>query len=97
MKNDRLIPAAEFCRYYHVEDAFINSLHEYGLVEITTIEHTRFIDTEKLAELEKFARLHYDLDINVEGIEVINYMLQKIQDLQNEVIVLRQRLQLYED
>lgn len=97
MKNEHLIPASEFCRYYHVEDSFINSLHDYGLVEITTIEHTRFIDTEKLAELEKFARLHYELDINLEGIEVINYMLQKIKDLQHEVILLRQRLQLYEN
>ncbi len=96
MKNDRLIPASEFCRYYHVEDAFITSLQDYGLVEITTIEHNRFIDTEKLAELEKFARLHYDLEINLEGIEVIKYMLEKIKDLQSEVISLRQRLQFFE-
>jgi vacuolar-type H+-ATPase subunit I/STV1 len=97
MKNDRLIPASEFCRYYHVEDSFINSLHDYGLVEITTIEHNHFINAEKLAELEKFTRLHYDLDINLEGIEVINYMLQKIRDLQQEIVILRQRLQFYEN
>ncbi len=97
MTTDRLIPAAEFCRYYNVEDSFISSLQEFGLVEITIIEHNRFINTEKLAELEKFARLYYELDINLEGIEVINYMLQKIKDLQHEVISLRQRLQFYEN
>ncbi len=96
MKNEGLIPASDFCRYYHVEDSFINYLHNYGLVEITTIEHDRYISVEKLAELERFARLHYDLDINLEGIEVINYMLEKIKNLQSEVIALRQRLQFYE-
>ncbi len=77
MKNESLIHASDFCRYYHVDDSFIRYLNDCGLVEITTIEHDRYIDVDNLAELERFARLHYDLDINLEGIEVISYMLEK--------------------
>lgn len=96
MKNEGLIAASDFCRYYKVENSFIHALQNYGLVEITTIEQTQFINAEKLNELEKFARLHYDLDINLEGIEVINYMIEKIKSLKEEVSNLKQRLEFYE-
>jgi hypothetical protein len=80
-----------------VEYSFINSLEQIGLIEITTIEQNRFIDTEKLLELEKFVRLHYELDINLEGIEAITYLLQKVKSLQEEINSLKNRLYLYEE
>jgi len=42
-----------------------------------------------MQKLEKFVRMHYDLDINVEGIETINYLLQKIEEMQMEILRLR--------
>jgi hypothetical protein len=68
-----------------------------GLTEITTIEQSRFIDTERLLDLEKFVRLHYELDINLEGIEAITHLLQKIKSLQEEINSLKNRLYLYEE
>ena len=96
METPRLIPADEFCSYHNVEYSFINSLHEFGLIEITTIEENRFIDTESLTDLEKFARLHYDLDINVEGIEAITYLLEKVKSMQHEINLLKNKLSMYE-
>ena len=93
----RLISTDEFCTLYKVEYSFINSLHQFGLIEITTIEENRFIDTESLTELEKFVRLHYDLEINLEGIEAITYLLEKVKGLQHEINFLRNKLSLYED
>src|SRR5258708_24978164 len=97
MQTQHLISAEEFCIHHQVEYSFINSLHQFGLIEIKTIEETRFIDTEKLSELEKFVRLHYDLDINLEGIEAITFLLQKVEGLQDEINALKNKLNLYED
>ena len=97
MDTPHLISADEFCTHHKVEYSFINSLHQFGLIEITTIEETRFIDTERLTELEKFVRLHYDLDINMEGIEAITFLLEKVKSLQHEINFLKNKLSLYEE
>jgi len=40
--------------------------------------------------------LHVDLDINIEGLDAISHLLQKVNALQNELVALRNRLQIYE-
>jgi hypothetical protein len=92
MLNEQLIPATDFCTSYDIEIGFIQSLHEYGLIEITTIEETRFVHTEQLPQLEQFIRLHYELDINLAGIDAIANLLQRIEQLQNENRMLRNRV-----
>lgn len=96
MENDHLIPADQFCTRHNIDLSFISLLHENGLLEITTIEQTQFIPEEYLPELEKLIRLHYELDINLEGIEAITYLLQRVERLHDELRRLKTRLQLYE-
>ncbi len=93
---ENLIPAYEFCANHNIEISFIHSLQETGLIEITTIEETGYIPSSQLQELERIVRLHYDLDINLEGIETINHLLQRINEMQDEITILRNRLRLYE-
>ncbi|MFT3703278.1 MAG: chaperone modulator CbpM [Agriterribacter sp.] len=90
-----LITQDECCIQYNIELSFIQSLNEYGLIEIITVEEKPFLHTAQLSELEKFIRLHYDLNINMEGIDVIANLLKKVQTLQNEVGHLKNRLQVY--
>jgi hypothetical protein len=71
-------------------------LHDYGLVEITTIKNVQYLRSEDLIELEKMVRLHYDLDINMEGIDAIKQILQRMDELQHELNSLKRRLNLYE-
>ena len=94
---EHLIPADEFCTHYKIEYSFISSLQQYGLLETKTIDKTTFIDEEHLQNLEKFVRLHYDLDINLEGIEAIIYLLNRVKNMQEEIIELKNKLRLYED
>ncbi len=96
MQQEHLISTEEFCTHYHVEYSFIDSLQQYGLIEITRVNESAFIDTEKLNEIEKLVRLHYDLDINLEGIEAITYLLNRIKNMQSEITTLRNRLTMYE-
>lgn len=96
MQNDELIAANEFCTHYNVEYSFLSSLQQSGLIEVTTIQETGFIPISELQNLEKLVRLHYELDINVEGIEAITFLLQKVEHMQNELAALKNRLRLYE-
>jgi hypothetical protein len=92
MENEKLITMAEFCTHYRVEPSFIHSLVEFGLIEITTIEETHYLLKDRIREVEKMIRMHYELDINVEGIEAISHLLQRIDHLQEELTSLRNRL-----
>jgi len=96
MKTEYLIAVDEFCANHHIEISFISSLQQTGLLEITTIRETGFIDAGQLRQVEKFVRLYYELGINLEGIETISHMLQRIITMQDEIASLKNRLRLYE-
>ncbi|PWT73435.1 MAG: MerR family transcriptional regulator [Bacteroidetes bacterium] len=93
MPNEEdLMSAEECCAHYQIELSFIQSLNEYGLIEINRIESTEFIQKDKLLELEKFIHLHYDLDINFAGLDAINHLLERIKDLQHELTLLKSKM-----
>jgi hypothetical protein len=96
MQTDYLIDVDQFCANHNIEISFISSLQQTGLIKIKTIKETGFIDPKQLLQLEKIVRLYYELDINLEGIETINYLLQRISSLHDENVMLRNRLRLYE-
>ncbi|HMG82977.1 MAG TPA: chaperone modulator CbpM [Ferruginibacter sp.] len=91
-----LIDINEFCIYHNVEISFIHSLHQSGLLDIVVVKETVFIQPEELEHLEKLARLHYDLDINLEGIETIAYLLEKVTRLQDEMTAIKNKMRLYD-
>ncbi len=96
MQTENLITVEECCINYNIEISFIYSLQQTGLVEITRIEEIEFIDVQQLQQLEKFMRFYYELGINLEGIETINHLLERINNMQDEIIRLKNRLRLYE-
>lgn len=96
MTDEQLIAADELCRYYNIEISFIHSLQDHELIEINTIEEKRFIPRDKLPDLEKLVHLHYDLDINLEGIEAITHLLNKVKMMQEEIAALKNKLRVYE-
>jgi hypothetical protein len=96
MKSENLIALNEFCLHHNIEISFISSLEQNGLIEIHKIQETGFIEAGQLHQLEKIVRLFYELDINLEGIETINHLLNKINSLQSEITGLKNRLRLYE-
>ncbi len=93
---DDFIAVNEFCVNHNIEISFLDLLQQNGLIEISTIESQYFIEKEQLPQLEKFVRFYYDLDINLEGIETITWLLQRIETLQNEITKLNNRLRFYE-
>ena len=96
MNLDNLIPVATLCTHYNVEMPFFGQLNEMGLIQIQIIEETQYIHPDRIYEIEKIIRLYQELDINIEGIDVIMNLLKKIDDLQNELIAVKNRLGIYE-
>ena len=91
-----MIPVSQYCTHYNVEITFIRSLQEAGLVRITELEDENYLPYDELGSLEKFIRLHHDLNINTEGIEAISYMLERMEAMQQEIASLKNRLIIYE-
>ena len=96
MPTDYLISLDEFCTGHKIEFSFISTLQQSGLIEVSTINEIDFIDVAQLPQLEKLIRLYYELDINLEGIETIVHLLQRINALHDEIAMLRNKLRFYE-
>ena len=96
MQENYLIAVEEFCSIHGIEISLISSLQQSGMIQITTIKEAGFIDAGQLSQLEKIIRFYNELDINIEGIETINHLLDKITRLQDEIRILKNRLLLYE-
>ncbi|MBI1767214.1 MAG: chaperone modulator CbpM [Bacteroidetes bacterium] len=92
MENEHLIAIEEFCNHYKVEPSFIYTLVEFRLIEIVTVEEKKYLLKDQIREVEKMIRMHYDLDINIEGIEAISHLLQRLDNLQEEVNALKNRI-----
>ena len=86
----------EFCSSWNIEISFINSLQEKGLIEVVIVNDTTCIDVSQLQQLEKCIRFYYELDINLEGIESIMHLLQRVNNMQNDINDLRNKLRLFE-
>jgi hypothetical protein len=97
MSTINLVLVNDFCTHHQIEFSFIHTLNENGLIEITSIDQLDYISTDDLPILEKWSRLYVELGINVEGIETIHHLLERIGDLQQEVTVLRNRLGQFEE
>ncbi len=97
MQTKYLIAVEEFCIHHGIEISLISTLQQSGMVKITTVKENRFIDSSQLQQLEKIVLFYNELEINLEGIETINHLLQKITVLQDEIITLKNRLNLYEE
>ena len=97
METRDLISVQLLCERYNVPISFINTLQEFQLVEIIVESEDPYIHTTQIKEVEKIIRLHYELDINLEGVDVIYNLLKQVESLKREVTILHNRLRLYED
>ncbi|HLY69993.1 MAG TPA: chaperone modulator CbpM [Puia sp.] len=96
MENENLISIAEFCRYHHVDSDFIQILEQNGLIETTMVQQSVYVQTDHLGQLEKFVRLHQELNIPAENLDIISHLLSRMENLQQEIKQLKNRLGFYE-
>lgn len=96
METQDLIPVKIICKRYNVPVSFIHTLQDFQLIEIITEKDGFYIRTTQIKEVEKMMRLHYDLEINLEGVDAIYNLLKQVESLKNEIITLKNKLNRFE-
>lgn len=97
MKKENLLLVNELCEHYQVNKSFFSDLDEFGFIEVIRIENKSFIHEDKLSVVDKVIRIQNDLNINIEGVDAVFNLLEKIDELQMELHAVKNRLRLYED
>lgn len=96
MQSKEMVSVKEFCIHHNIELPFIAQLTESGLIETELVGEESFLPISQLTRLEKIVRLHFELDINIEGVETIIHMLERMERMQKEISRLTNRLKAYE-
>jgi chaperone modulatory protein CbpM len=96
METNQLVLIDQVCVHYEIDLNFMDSLEEYGLIQLVVMDNTKYLSPDDLQYVEKMIRLRYELGINMEGIDVINNLLHQIDNLQNELVLAKNKLSIYE-
>lgn len=97
MDTKNVITITEFCQHYKIPESFIMSLKEYELIKISTENNAPCIYVTEIQSIEKLIRFHFEMDINIEGIHAISNLLSKVEQMQEDIRILNNKLQFYED
>ena len=97
MKQENLISLKELSVIYKIDFSFFLNLNDIGLLEIKKISKVDYIHQDQINAVEKMIRLHHELSLNEESIDIVFNLLQKIDSLQNELIFIKNKLRLYEN
>ena len=95
MENS-IIKITEYCSYHKIEPNFVSSLEGVGLIQTIIVDGERCIHEDQMRDLERYIEWHYEMDINVEGIDALKNVLSHLEQLQAEVSSLKERLRIYE-
>jgi hypothetical protein len=96
METNNLILVEKCCSNLEVEFSFINSLNDSGLIQVIVLDDNKYISIDDLKRLERAIHFHFELNINIEGIDVIHNLLEQIEDLQEELRVTKNKLKVFE-
>lgn len=97
MKTTQYIAVTEVSKIYNVEISFLSTLKEMGLIECILVSQTECIHTEAIHDVEKMIRMHQDLSVNPEGIDIIFNLLEKVDQMDRELKRLHNRIQFHEN
>ena len=96
MSANSPILVRDFCVYHRIDVTFVDALERHGLIDFIIIEQVPYLQPEQLTRLEKFVRLHQDLAITPDDLDVVANLLDQIETLQTQVSRLQTRLRFYE-
>jgi len=96
MEKENLILVSHYCQQTRTSIEFIESLQDYGFIQVLLIEERNYVHSQDITEIERINRLQEELGINLEGIDAINHVLQKVNKLEKELKMVKERLRIYE-
>lgn len=86
------ISVTHLCTHYQAETTFFERLEAFGLIHLIQVDQTPAIEVESIKEVERWIHLHYDLNINMEGLDAISHLLRRMENLQSELSQAKSRL-----
>lgn len=92
--NSDLIIVEEYCQRCQIEPSFIVLLNDEGLIQTVIHDDVVYIPISQLKSVDRFRKLYYDLEINLEGLDVIDRLLGRIETMQREMRILRKQYRL---
>lgn len=92
MEDYNLVPAQDVCVSHKVTVETVQMLSDYGLIEVVQLKQTVYIPENQLKRLEQILVFNKELDINLEGIETIFELLERIEKMQSHIIQLENKL-----
>src|SRR5678815_1052151 len=87
------IAIEEFCTHHGVQVTLIREFADLGLVHLQERGQQDFVPEAEIEKLERMIRLHSELGINIEGLEIILNMRDQLVSLNSELETIRYRLQ----
>lgn len=96
MNRNDIISIKQFCIHHGIEVNFFSALKAYGMINIIVVEETEYFSLEQLPSIEKIIRLHFDLEINLEGIDVILNLLQQIDGFKSQLVINQNKIDFFE-
>lgn len=91
-----LITLREYCVQYDIEPSFLVELEASGIIYFHAEGGEKYIQEEQFRELDRYIRFYYDLDINMEGIDAIRHLLNRVEQMEQEIKLLRSQLRLHQ-
>jgi hypothetical protein len=97
MNKEKLVEINVLCVHYEVEMSLFSELHDFGIIDMLTIKDLYFIHEDEIGVVEKVIRMQRELNLNLEGVDTVFNLLDKINELQTELNNVKNRLHLYEE
>ncbi|MGP6603877.1 chaperone modulator CbpM [Ornithobacterium rhinotracheale] len=92
----KYIKISDYCKNTQIERTFISELQDEGILVLQQVDNEDCIEEDMLEELEKYSRWHYDLGVNLAGIDAMRHMLQRMQQMEREIQSLKNSLRFFD-
>lgn len=86
------ISIKSLANFHNLDEGLLLEIVEYEIVPVKRSRSEISINSEYIEEFERALRLHLDLDVNLQGVEIICRMRNQIQEMQEEIDRLNQLL-----
>ena len=96
MEKTKYIQVTTYCKKTNIDSGFVTTLEEYGLIKTKTMKSEVCIAEEDITEVERMFRLHKELGVNLEGIDVINHLVNRLKAVEAELKSAKKIVSLYE-
>lgn len=96
MQTENFILISHYCAHTQTSMDYIFTLAEYGFIEVKQMEDNIYLEPHTIVEIERIGRLQDQLGINLEGIDALYHMMQRVEELENQLRHVKERLKIYE-